>query len=78
MMAIPMEVLAVEALALPAEERSQLLDRLISSLEAEPLDAQWEQEWPDEVDRREAAIESGQSRWIDGSEIVARLRAGLK
>jgi putative addiction module component (TIGR02574 family) len=77
-MSIPMEVLAVEALALPAEERSQLLDRLLASLEAEPLDPQWEQAWSAEVDRREAAIASGQARWIDGNEVVARLRARLK
>ena len=77
-MTIPMEVLAAEALALPPDERSELLDRLLASLEAGPLDPAWEKEWADEVDRREAAIESGQAKWIPGAEAVARLRARVK
>ena len=77
-MAIPMEVIAAEALALPAEERSELLDRLLVSLDVEPLDPTWEDQWAEEVDRREAAIASGQAQWIPGDEVLARLRARLK
>ena len=76
-MAIPMEVLAAEALALPADERSELLNRLLASLEDEALDPAWEQQWADEVDRREAAIDSGQAVWIAGDEVLARLRARI-
>jgi putative addiction module component (TIGR02574 family) len=77
-MAIPMEVLAAEALALPASERSELLDRLLESLDTRPLDPAWEQEWAEEVDRREAAIASGQAQWLPGEDVVARLRERLK
>ena len=76
-MSIPMEILAAEALALPAEERSQLLDRLVASLEPSPFDPAWEKEWAEEIDAREAAIASGQASWIPGDEAVARLRARL-
>lgn len=76
-MPIPMEVLAAEALALAPDERSQLLDRLLASLDPEPLDPSWEEEWADEVDRREAAIAAGKSGWIAGDDVVARLRAQL-
>ena len=77
-MSIPMEILAAEVLALPAEERSQLLDRLVASLEPSPFDPAWEREWAEEIDAREAAIASGQASWIPGDEAVARLRARLK
>jgi putative addiction module component (TIGR02574 family) len=77
-MSIPMEVLAAEALALPADERSQLLDRLLASFDPVPLDPDWEQQWAAELDRREAAITSGQTNWLDGQEVVARLRERLK
>ena len=77
-MSIPMEVLAAEALALPAEERSQLLDRLVASLEPSPFDPAWEKEWAEEIDAREAEIASGRASWIPGHEAVARLRARLK
>lgn len=76
-MTVPMEVLAAEVLALPLEDRSELMDRLLASLDAEPLEPVWEQQWNDEIDRREAAISSGQARWLPGAEVVARLRARL-
>ncbi len=77
-MSIPLEVLAAEVLGLPPEERSELLDRLVASLEPRPFDAAWEQAWAAEVDRREADIQAGIAKWIPGEEAVARLRAQLK
>lgn len=77
-MPIPMEVLAAEVLALPPDERSQLLDRLLASFDPEPFDPSWEQAWSVEVDRREAVIEAGQATWLSGQEVVSRLRARLK
>ncbi len=77
-MPIPLEVLAAEALNLPPEERSELLDRLLASLENSPLDAAWELAWAQELDRREAAIDAGLAKWIPGEEAVARLRAQVK
>ncbi len=77
-MAIPMEVLAAEVLALPVEQRSELLDRLLSSLDSQPLDPAWEQQWSTEVERREGEIASGRAQWLAGDEVLARLRARLQ
>lgn len=77
-MRVPLEVLAAEVLDLPPEERSELLDRLLASLEPSPFDPAWEQAWAAEIDRREAEIEAGTAKWIPGEEAVSRLRAQLK
>lgn len=73
-MPIPIEVLEAEVLSLPPLQRSNLLDRLVASLDPDP---EWEEAWAREADRREAAIEAGQAKWIPGEEVVARLRAEL-
>jgi putative addiction module component (TIGR02574 family) len=77
-MSIPLEVLAAKVLGLPPEERSELLDRLLASLEPDPVDPAWEQAWSQEVDLREAEIDMRRAAWIPGEEAVARLRARLK
>lgn len=77
-MATRLEVLAAEVLALPAAERSELLVRLLVSLDTGPPDPAWEVAWAEEIDRREAAIASGEARWLPGDEVLARLRAELK
>ena len=74
-MTTPIEVLEAEVLSLPPVQRSHLLDRLLASLDP---DTGWEQEWAREADRREAEIATGQSSWLPGEEVVARLRAQLK
>jgi putative addiction module component (TIGR02574 family) len=76
-MSIPMEILAAEALALPAEERSELVERLLASF-GNAFDPAWERAWADEIDRREAAIASGQNEWASGAQLLARLRSRLK
>ena len=72
---IPIDVLEAEALSLPKPERARLLDSLLASL---AHDAEWEDAWAEEADRREALIESGHAAWVNGPEAVARLRATLK
>lgn len=74
-MPIPVEVLEAEVLNLPASERSRLLDRLLASLDPDP---EWEEAWGLEVDRREAEIAAGRSKWLPGEEVLARVRATLK
>lgn len=74
-MSIPVEVLEAEVLSLPAAERSRLLDRLLASLDP---DAEWEEAWASEADRREAEIAAGRAAWLPGEEVLARLRATLK
>jgi len=76
-MPIPLEVLAAEVLGLPPEERSELLDRLLASLEPSPFDPAWEHAWAQEVDRRESQIAAGKANWIQGDDAVARLRARI-
>jgi hypothetical protein len=74
-MTMPIDVLEAEALSLSAADRSRLVDRLLASL---GHDAEWEQAWSEEADRREARIADGQAPWVDGPEAVARVRASLK
>ena len=74
-MTMPIEVLEAEVLSLQPVQRSHLLDRLLASLDP---DTDWEQEWTQEADRREAEIAAGKASWLPGEEVVARLRAQLK
>jgi Putative addiction module component len=74
-MAIPVDVLEAEALSLPQADRSRLVDRLLASL---GHDAECEEAWSDEADRREARISDGQGHWVNGPEAVAGIRASLK
>lgn len=73
-MPIPIEVLEAEVLGLPPTQRSHLLDRLVASLDSDP---EWEEAWGREADRRENSIESGKAQWIQGEDVVAKLRAEL-
>lgn len=73
-MTIPVEVLEAEVLNLPPPLRSRLLDKLIASLDT---DSEWEQAWAQEADRREAAIADGQSAWVPGDTVLARVLTKL-
>jgi putative addiction module component (TIGR02574 family) len=73
-MATTVEALEAEVLRLPALERSLLLERIAVSL---PPDAEVEEAWDREADRREAQIADGTVRLIPGEEVLARLRAKL-
>ena len=74
-MSTQLEAIESQALALAAAERSQLADRLISSLVD---DATVDDAWAAEVERRIAAIESGRAQLIPASEAIARARAAIK
>jgi putative addiction module component (TIGR02574 family) len=64
-----------EAMKLPAEEPAQLADRLISSLFE---DAEIEDAWAEEVERRIEEIEAGRSKPIPLAAAIARARTALK
>jgi putative addiction module component (TIGR02574 family) len=64
-----------EALKLTAEERAHLADRLLASLSE---DAEAEEAWAIEVERRVADIESGRAHLVPAAEAIARARAALK
>ncbi|MBC8058812.1 MAG: addiction module protein [Rhizobiales bacterium] len=70
-----LETLEAEVLRLSPAERSWLLDRVVSSLDADAtLDAAWDRE----AAERDAEIESGVSAPIDGRAVLARLRAEVE
>ena len=69
-----LEALEAEVLKLAPSERSHLLERLIISLDE---DAEVEEAWTREADRREAEIDSGVVDAIPGDEMMERLRARL-
>ncbi len=77
-MSIPLEILTAEVLNLPPQERSQLFDRLLESLEPVALDPDWELAWAQELDQREGDIAAGRAQWVPGEEVVAQLRERLK
>jgi len=74
-MSSQLEIVEAEALKLSAEERAHLADRLLASLSD---DAEVEEAWAAEVERRIAEIESGRVQLVPASEAVARARAALK
>jgi putative addiction module component (TIGR02574 family) len=74
-MSSQVEVLEAEAMKLTAEERARLADRLIASLSE---DAQIEEAWAVEVERRIAEIEAGRATVIPAAEAIARARNALK
>ena len=69
-MSLPLEVLALEVLRLPAAERERLLDRLIASLDA---DKARDKAWDDLPATRDSEIERGESTPVSGPEVVARV-----
>jgi len=74
-MSTHLEVLQAEALKLTASERAALAQRLLASLDE---DAEVEEAWAAEVERRIAAVERGEVQDIPMAEALAALRAGLK
>lgn len=66
------ETLEAAALHLPPGERARLIDRLITSLDADP---EVEEAWAAEVERRQAEIESGAVSLLPGPETLAKLKA---
>jgi hypothetical protein len=73
-MAIALDVLEAEVLGLSVLQRSHLLDRLISSLDADP---EIQQAWAVEAERRDAEIDAGKVALASGPAVVERLRATL-
>jgi putative addiction module component (TIGR02574 family) len=63
-----------DALALPVDQRLELVDVLLGSLNS-PIDPVIERLWAEEAERRVAEIDSGEATLIDGEEAFSRLRA---
>ena len=60
-----------QALALPSEDREELVGALSSSLEPVALSSEWESEIADRIRR----VESGQAVFHDADEHLRKLRA---
>ena len=73
-MTTTIETLEAEVLKLAPSERSRLLERLIISLDE---DAEVEEAWAKEADRRQAELDSGVVTAGPGVQMMERLRARL-
>jgi hypothetical protein len=69
-----LEMLEAEVLNLTGAERSQLLDRLIASLET---DRELQEAWLQEAAHRDAEIDTANAACVPGEESLVRLRASL-
>jgi putative addiction module component (TIGR02574 family) len=70
-----LELLEAEALKLTATERAAFVQLLLASLDA---DAEIEEAWVAETERRIADIESGAVHTIPIADALAQVRAALK
>ena len=61
-----------EALELPPEQRAALADSLLNSLDTE-VDADVEQAWQDEIERRIESVRNGTAEVVPWEEVQARL-----
>jgi putative addiction module component (TIGR02574 family) len=73
-MSSQLEEVEAEALKLTPEERAHLADRLLASLSE---DAELEEDWAIEVERRVADIEGGRAHLVPAADAIARARAPL-
>ena len=70
-----LEMLEAEALKLTAGERAAFAQLLLASLDE---DAEIEEAWAAEVERRIADVENGTVQLIPIADALAQLRTGLK
>jgi len=75
--ALPLKQLEAEALELPLQDRAQLVQRLIASLDQDAVDdpAEVERAWEEEIRRRLAELESGRAELIPADQVFAELRS---
>jgi putative addiction module component (TIGR02574 family) len=68
------QAVADAALKLPPEDREQLVERLIASLDQGPA---LHPDWHDEIVRRLAEMQAGRTRFVPADEAMARLTAHI-
>lgn len=66
-----------EALHLPKEQRAQLIQRLVLSLES-PSDEELRSDWLLEARRRADELDSGAVQAVPGDEVMKKARALIK
>ena len=62
-----------EALSLPADNRLNLVEKLITSLNL-PIDKDIDLLWAEETERRISQIEAGDVRLVPGGEVFSKIR----
>lgn len=70
------EQLEREALALPPEQRAELADRLVESLDAEQV-SRIDQLWAAEAKRRRDEVRAGNVKTVSGDEALAQVRRSV-
>jgi putative addiction module component (TIGR02574 family) len=66
-----------EALHLPKEERAQLVQRLVLSLES-PSDQELRSDWLLEARRRAEELDSGSVQAVPGEDVIRKARSLIK
>ena len=66
-----------EALHLPREERAQLIQRLVLSLET-PSEQELSSDWLLEARRRAEELDSGSVQAVPGNEVIRKAKALIK
>lgn len=67
------QIVLEEALKLTANERAEVAEQLIASLDEAP-DTDVEQAWQEEIQKRLAQIERGEGTLVDSETVFAELR----
>jgi hypothetical protein len=76
-MALTLEAVEQEALCLPIGGRALLVERLLASLAGE-TNPTVERAHLDEIRERRAAVRSGKTSLVDGTEALREVRAALR
>lgn len=66
------------ALSLPSSERAALAHRLLRSLEAEGFDADWEDAWAAEIEKRLDTMDRGEYELIERNDAIEEIRRSLR
>jgi hypothetical protein len=75
--ALSVEMVTEEALNLPTSGRALLVEKLLASLSGE-ISPAVERTHLDEVRERRAAVRSGRTRLVDGTEALKKARADVR
>ncbi len=76
-MALSVEMVAEEAMNLPTSGRALLVEKLLASLAGE-ADLKVERAHLNDVRERRAAVRSGKSRLVEGTEAIRKARAAVR
>jgi putative addiction module component (TIGR02574 family) len=69
--------LVTEVLALPADEREEVLRALLESLDEPGTDPGYEQAWDEEIERRARDDDEGADVFVDSAEVFREMRAEI-